>query len=68
MDDFKTIDIPIHEGKLRYWYWDGVLNAGDVYNKYLMQNLYACPLEMFKHSIDNLDIGMCGSILTNEHL
>ena len=68
VDDFKTIDIPIHEGKLRYWYWDGVLNAGDAYNKYLMQKLYACPLEMSKNSIDNLDIGMCGSILTNEHL
>ena len=68
VDDFKTIDIPIHEGKLKYWYWSSILNAGDAYNKYLLQNLYACSLEMSKLTSDNLDIGMCGSILTNNHL
>ena len=36
VNDFTTLDIPIHEGKLTYWYWSNVVNAGDRYNQYLM--------------------------------
>lgn len=48
INDFDTVDIPIHEGKLTYWYWNNVLNAGDYYNQYLIHKLYKCPVEFVK--------------------
>ena len=68
MDDFKTIDIPISENQLSYWYWDGTLNAGDYYNYYLMHKLYGCRLNMETNSSSKTDICLCGSILVNEHV
>lgn len=45
VNGFKTIDIPVKQGTLTYWYWNSVLNAGDGYNQYFLSKVYSCPLE-----------------------
>ena len=68
INDFDTVDIPIHDGKLTYWYWNNTLNAGDYYNQYLIRKLYKCPVEFVKDKGQRVDICFCGSVLLNEHV
>ena len=68
VNNFKTIDIPISEGKLTYWYWNNVLNAGDKYNQYFLHKVYSCRLEFVNDKSKPIDLAVCGSILLNEHI
>ena len=68
VDDFTQVDIPLKENTLQYWYWNGKTNAGDYYNKYLLDKLYKCQLQMVEETGNQLDICLCGSILLNNHI
>ena len=50
------------------WYWrrsNGHYNAGDDYNKYLMEKLYGCRVQL---TPNNPDLCVCGSILANKNI
>lgn len=50
------------EDTLTYWYWvNSVPNVGDVYNRYLVQKLYACKTKKVNNG--SPDVAFCGSIL-----
>lgn len=68
VNDFKTVDVPVGEGKLTYWYWNKQLNAGDKYNQYFLRKVYSCPLEFRDGKTRPVDLAVCGSILLNEHV
>jgi hypothetical protein len=62
------VDIPQNEKSLTYWYWnERIDNAGDCYNKFLVDNLYACKMvKTVQCGIP--DVCFCGSILTNPNV
>lgn len=64
---FKTIGNVQARKTLTYWYWfSNKPNAGDVYNKYLVEKLYDCK---FAQSTDGSpDVCFCGSILLNRNI
>lgn len=60
----EIIDLgKIRNKPLTYWYWQETkTNAGDVYNKYLVEHLYACNTKKCDDN-ESPDVCFCGSIL-----
>lgn len=64
----------LSQKEISYFYWTPIKklnfeNAGDYYNKVLMDKIYYCKCRPItnndKHIYNNIDITLCGSILTN---
>lgn len=58
---------------LKYYYWSpkkskGFENAGDYYNKILMNKLYHCVCTPSTTYVSNLNIAFCGSILASKNI
>lgn len=54
--------------ELEYWYWqESKPNAGDVFNKYLVEKLYACKTRKSEIG-ESPDVVFCGSILLSERI